>query len=211
MSTSVDTPPCVATAEDRAAALVAEVATRIGVPVPRVTLRDKPGGAACVRHGELHLGTDLLHCPPEQARAVVAHELAHLHYADSMRAHLCSLLLGLVTLPLLYAGLLPSPLDWVACAVTGGSIVLTASRCRRREARADRFAARTGHGPGLRAYLEQDQRRHRPWLLRVAFRVGAPASTHPRHRTRMRSIRTGELMSPLQPAPDTRMPAAHLA
>ena len=62
---------------------VADLARRIGAPAPPMKLssaRNRWG--SCNARGEIRLSARLVHLPPDLARYVVAHEIAHLVHLD---------------------------------------------------------------------------------------------------------------------------------
>lgn len=61
----------------------ADLARRIGIPDPPVKLSSaRSRWGSCNAKGEIRLNARLIHLPPELARYVVAHEIAHLVHLD---------------------------------------------------------------------------------------------------------------------------------
>ena len=62
---------------------VSDLAQRIGAPAPPMKLSSaRTRWGSCNAKGEIHLNARLVHLPPELARYVVAHEIAHLVHLD---------------------------------------------------------------------------------------------------------------------------------
>jgi heat shock protein HtpX len=82
---------------------VAELATRAGVPMPRVCLVDDPQPNAFAtgrspRHGVVAVTTGLLALlEPREMRAVIAHELAHIKNRDTLVCTLAAAAAGVVS------------------------------------------------------------------------------------------------------------------
>lgn len=150
--------------------IVEQVAERMGLQgVPKVLITDsrEVNAYAMTRHIVIHKGL-LTHLgyDEEPIGAVIAHELAHWRYGDTVGA---SFLKG-TALPL-YLGYALAlrleqirfrPLVWLLSPLIWGVTVcvryvvapVAAVVARRHELRADRYALRAGYGPGLRVALE---------------------------------------------------------
>ena len=62
---------------------VADLARRIGMPAPSLRLSSaRTRWGSCNARGEIRLNAGLVHVPPDLARYVVAHEIAHLVHLD---------------------------------------------------------------------------------------------------------------------------------
>jgi heat shock protein HtpX len=162
-------------------ATVAELAGRAGVPVPRLFLieSEQPNAFATGRdpaHAALAVTTGLLaSLPPDQIRAVVAHELGHVRNRDILVASVAAMIAGAVAmianvlqLSFLFGGESDDdsgPLAWVGliAAIVIGPIAATLLQLgvsRQREYLADATAAELlGDGAPLAAALETLERR----------------------------------------------------
>jgi heat shock protein HtpX len=205
-------------------AAVADLSQRAGIPAPRLYLipSEQPNAFAAGRNPSrsvVAVTQGLLELmPPEQVRAVVAHELAHVRYRDVLVASIAAMVAGaisalanLLQLSFLFRGDDDeSPLGWVGALATIilapiAALLLQLAVSRQREYLADATAARLlGGGRPLADALEGLERgtQAAPLAVNPAFaslyianplpRVGLAGlfSTHPPIPERVRRLRS---------------------
>ena len=142
-------------------AAVAELSQRAGIPAPRLYLirSEQPNAFAAGRNPSrsvVAVTQGLLELmPPEQVRAVVAHELAHVRNRDVLVASIAAMIAGaisalanLLQLSFLFGGDEDeSPLGWIGALATLilapiAALLLQLAVSRQRESLADATAAR---------------------------------------------------------------------
>ena len=151
---------------------VADLARRIGVQAPALRLSSaRSRWGSCNARGEIRLSARLVHVPPELARYVVAHEVAHLVHLDH------------------------SPRFWALVGTLSRRIARrgASSRSGRRRWKRDRESE-------VDLRRDERRKRHREAGLELQLRASAPPSSSPVRVSRQAPSRAAKCDPPARAA-----------